>query len=186
MHKYPFILLIVITIVSVYLVLFADRDAANRNTDQLNSESTTKSAEFIPYSASFLIVTNGVSNDFSSPRFHNLSPEVYITAENPSVVNVLSAEVTWNDFFSSLPIGLSDKCLTSGSGQSYCDGNEGSLRFFLNGSEKDKVLDSNIQPNDQLLITYGTETENEINLQLMRFATELKQEKNAPFPPKEE
>lgn len=186
MHKYPLVLLLLITVVSAYLVLFSDREAIDNNINKHETESVYETENFTPYKASFLIIINGISNDFSAARFHNLSPNVFIDSDNPAVVNVMSPDVTWNDFFSSLPIGLSEKCLTTSSGQSYCDGTNGFLRFYLNEQEQDKIFETTIQPDDQLLITFGNETENELKLQFMRFATVLQQEKNVSSQPKEE
>ncbi len=168
MHKYPFIILAVIIIVSVYLVLFGNVDTPQTTKSSVVTDSSPTNEEFSDYTAAFLVVTNGLSRDFSASRYHNLSQSVYITSQNPQIVHVQKPNITWQDFFSTLPMGLSSSCLTTGTGQNFCDEQGGSLRFFLNGNEAPRALEAVIQPNDKLLVTFGNASDNEIQLQIKR------------------
>lgn len=114
------------------------------------------------YKASFLIFTHGTKRTFDAAMYRNQSNEVYIGEGNASILIVQSREVTWNDFFKTLPFSLTQECLITGTGETYCSGNGGKLRFFINNREDPAILEKQIQPQDKLLITFGTETGNQI------------------------
>lgn len=167
MHKYPFIILLVIIIGSVYLVLFANTPPTP---SQVHKELTNPQDITPPtpsnFTASFLIFTHGLKRNFTAEMYHNLSDEVYIAKENPAIIHVNAPNITWRNFFSTLPMGLSDTCLTTGTGQTFCDGTNGSLRFFINGEETPAVLEHKILPYDKLLITFGNSTMATISAQI--------------------
>lgn len=118
-----------------------------------------------PYQAVFLIFTHGVQRDFSAAMYLNQSSDVYIEATNPSIIHVKQSGVTWNEFFQTLPFELTRDCLTTGTGQQFCTGNEGTLTFFLNGNNTPEVLQQIIQPADRLLISFGNENETQLKKQ---------------------
>jgi hypothetical protein len=168
-HKFPFLVIGGIALVSAYLVLFSNNTTQNPQTTPSKETTATpqESTRTTPYFAAFLIFTNGTRRVFTSPQYHNLSEMVYISNPNPSVITVADSESTWGDFFSTLPMGLSDTCLTTGTGQVFCDGQGGELRFFLNNQESSEILSKKINPLDKLLITYGNSSESAI---LQQFA----------------
>lgn len=120
------------------------------------------------YKASFIIFTNGTLRDFSEPKYHNRSEGVFITAENPTQILVKRKGITWNDFFKTLPapMKLTKDCLYTGTGQEFCNGEAGSLKFFLNGVRDENFLSREIQNGDKALISYGNETESQLQAQL--------------------
>ncbi len=118
------------------------------------------------HAASFAIFTNGTFRVFTASMYHNLSQDVFIEANNPNIVNVKKSDTTWNDFFATLPFKLDKNCLTTGTGQTFCTGSSGSLRFYLNGKEDANSLDKIINEGDKLLVTFGNETDEQINLHL--------------------
>ena len=117
--------------------------------------SPTKTEEKVDITASFEIYTNTTKRVFSASMYHNLSQDVYITADNPSIVHVKRAGITWHDFFATLPMQLSKECLVTGTKQTFCTGQEGSLRFYINDIENPNALDEIINEGDSLRVTYG-------------------------------
>lgn len=109
--------------------------------------------------AAFLVYTNGVKRTFAAPMYHNRSQEVFIASENPEIVNVTKQNVAWGDFFNTLPMKLSGDCLTTGTGDTYCTGEDGALRFFLNDEEVPDALTHVIGDGDRLLVSFGLTTE---------------------------
>lgn len=122
----------------------------------------------INYQASFKIYTNGTLRDFSSEKYHNRSEDVFITSENPNIVHVRKEGITWDDFFKTLPnpMKLSKDCLVTGTGQEFCTDTKASLKFYLNGRMDINFLSKEIMDGDKVLITYGSEDESEIKIQL--------------------
>lgn len=132
--------------------------------------TSTESAQIqnSDFEASFAIFTNGTFRIFTAPMYHNLSPDVYITASFPNTVYVKKTGITWNDFFSTLPFSLTTECLTTGTKETFCTGKNGTLRFYLNGEESNDALGREIQSGDKLLVTFGNESESKIQKQLIR------------------
>ena len=110
--------------------------------------------EFKDYTASFEIYTNGTKRIFTQPMYHEQSPAVYIQAADPSQIIVAEENITWNDFFSTLPFSVTEECLVTGTGQEFCTGEDGTLTFYLNDREVDAVLDSVIEPYQTLSIRF--------------------------------
>ena len=116
--------------------------------------------------AKFLIYTNGTRRDFCDSRYHNLSNEVFISPDKPSEVVVLKEKTTWNDFFMTLPMKITKECLTTGTGQVFCSNETKSLKFYINDILSPGALTREIEDRDRLLISFGSEVEDKIELQL--------------------
>jgi len=138
---------------------------SSRIASEIASPSTSE-PQMTDFEASFVIYTNGTLRNFSDPRYHNLSEDIYLEANNPNIVRVKKAGVTWNDFFLTLPMKLTAECLTTGTGQTFCTGNTGTLKFYINGAKSDDALNQVIREGDKLLVTFGTESEEEIERQI--------------------
>jgi hypothetical protein len=106
------------------------------------------------FDARFEIYTKGTKRIFDDFKYHNQSVNVYLEATDPSVVNVKSTGITWDDFFKTLPFSLDKECLLTGTGQKFCTGESGKLQFILNGVEDPDVLDKEIQENDFLEVKF--------------------------------
>ena len=138
------------------------------NSINKTSEQVPKAEERVDYKASFIIFTNGTLRDFSEPKYHNRSEDVYITSENPTEVIVKRKGITWQDFSNTLPtpMKLTKDCLTTGTDQAFCSNEKGSLKFYLNGKREDDFLLKEIKNGDKTLITYGSESEEQVQMQL--------------------
>ncbi len=116
--------------------------------------------------ASFAIFTDGTFRVFTASKYHNLSQDVYITAQNPNTVIVKKENITWADFFKTLPMELSSDCLTTGTGQRFCTNQTKTLKFYINGKKVENFLEQKIQNGDKALITFGSESEQQIQNQI--------------------
>ena len=104
--------------------------------------------------ASFAIQTNGIARNFTAIKYHNQSPDVFISSEDPSRVQVKKVGVTWDYFFKTLPMKLSKDCLVTGDGETLCN-DKGTLKFILNSIEDENALEKPIKDGDNLLVTYN-------------------------------
>lgn len=136
---------------------------SNLSTDELNVDRTS----------GFAIYTNGTFRVFGASMYHNRSADVYLKADDPNIVYVKKSGLTWGDFFKTLPMKLTSDCLTTGTGQTFCSGTEGSLKFYLNGVRVDDFLVRMIGQGDRALITFGNENESEIQKQLQAVPQEF-------------
>lgn len=122
----------------------------------ITPSSLTSPTMFKPFTAEFKIITDGLTRDFTNARYHKQSPDVYIEAVKPHIVHVQKENITWGDFFSTLPMKITDYCLTTGTNQVFCTGSNGELRFYLNEIETPKALEMRISPGDSLIVEYAT------------------------------
>lgn len=145
-------------------------EGANRENPKASNDKplTTPSPEVINYNAHFAIFTNGTFRIFTSAMYHNKNTDLYISADNPNTIQVRKKNLTWQDFFNTLPMKLDPNCLTTGTGQIFCSKDQNVLRFFINGKEDPDALSKSINPKDQLLVTYGEENEQTIASQLAK------------------
>lgn len=104
--------------------------------------------------ASFTIITGSTTRSFNAEKYHNRSKDVFIEASNPSIINVKKKGITWDDFFRTLPMSLTKECLTTGDGETLCEGKGGVLKFYLNDTEDKDLLDKQIKQNDKALIKF--------------------------------
>jgi len=112
--------------------------------------------------AYFNIYTHSVKRNFTASMYHNLSPNAFIEAADPSMVTVRSADTTWGEFFNTLPLALTSTCLTTGEQEVFCTQDNLRLRFFINGVEAPDLLSKPIQDGDRALITYGDKADDQI------------------------
>lgn len=168
MNKVP-VLLITAAVVLVGVYLFLTQ-SSKPVTETVSPETptVTNTSSKVDYSASFAIFTNGTFRIFSASMYHNLSEDAYIGSSSPNIVNVKKAGITWDDFFKTLPMKLSRDCLTTGTGQTFCTGTGGTLKFYLNKTLNQNALERTINNGDQLLVTFGSETQVQIQKQLQQ------------------
>lgn len=115
------------------------------------SETETSSS---PFEASFEIYTNSTKRIFTAAMYHNQSEDVYLEAGDPSIVHVNNPEITWQEFFDTLPFQIDEECLTTGTAQTFCTDKDGTLKFFLNGDENPNALSLPIEPDAELVVRY--------------------------------
>lgn len=172
MNKIPLLLIIgVMVLVGAYLFL---TQSSKTVTKTMSPKTSTNDLSKVDYSASFAIFTNGTFRIFTAPMYHNLSNDVYIQADNPNIVYVKKNNITWNDFFKTLPFKLTKECLITGTKQTFCTDINGRLRFYVNGSEDVNALDKYIEKGDKLLVTYGNENEVQIQKQFQQIPNRSK------------
>ncbi len=157
-------------IVGVLTIVLVINSTSQNNIDPANSSlQTSPTTTISDVKASFVIFTNGTLRIFSDPKYHNLSPEVYIQRDNPSIIYVKKPGITWGNFFNSLPMKLSQDCLITGTGQTFCSNESQKLKFYVNGQLKPNALEQSIKDGDQLLVSFGDEKDAEIDAQLQQF-----------------
>ncbi|MBI2611676.1 hypothetical protein HYW54_02945 [Candidatus Gottesmanbacteria bacterium] len=156
------IILIVALVVGIGWYGFSKKDTSPE------LQPTPTSSLVVDKTAKFAIYTNDTFRVFTASMYHNLSKDVFIQADSPNIVRVKKEGITWNDFFTTLPFKLTKDCLTTGTKETFCTNQKGSLKFYLNGDATPDLLNSEIQVGDKALITYGNENENQIKEQLNR------------------
>lgn len=154
-----FIIPIVITVISISgfihskaLLIFFNKPQTQ--TLVSNPSPTSTPAQEINIKAKFTIITGNITRSFTAEKYHNQSAEVFLTADNPTIINVKKTGITYDDFFKTLPMKLTSDCLTTGDGETLCNGKNGTLKFFLNDIDTPDLLNKEIKENDQILIKF--------------------------------
>lgn len=160
MRKILIVSAIAVTVIILYLVKKPQTHLPPRNPEIPTSGRTDQAltpteAKEVDYTASFEIITNGLKRDFSNSMYHELDQNVFITSDDPSKVHVKKSGITWDYFFTTLPMRLTSQCLITGTNQQFCSGENGTLRFYLNGKENPNALLEVIKEKDVLRVTYG-------------------------------
>jgi hypothetical protein len=75
--------------------------------------------------------------------------------------------VTLGYLFESLGLGLDDQCYEFQDGRSFCTNEDYSLKFFINGEQVNDIRDYEINEDDKILVSYGVETQEEIEKELL-------------------
>ena len=138
------------------IVLLSGCSSAKK--DSLEPTPTTnpqvQTEEKADYQASFEIYTDGLKRNFTSPKYHNQSPDVFITSDNPSIVNIKKKGITWDDFFKTLPMKLTKDCLTTGDGEVLCNSQTKTLKFYINDVENPDFLNEKIKSGDKARVSW--------------------------------
>lgn len=129
--------------------------------------SPTPEQQNVNLTANFGIYTNGTFRVFTPARYHNQSTDVYITAENPYLIHIKKPNLTWGNFFETLPMKLEKECIVTGTKETFCTNTTKSLKFYINGQLDPNALDKEIQQDDKLFVSYGDETPEEITKQMI-------------------
>ena len=121
--------------------------------------------------ADLALFIRGKQFDFGQPQFvstaeKELSPNVHIHDPRHTVVHVHREQTTWDEFFLSLGFELGDTCLKLPSGEKLCTNERETLKFYVNGVKVDSLMFENIASLSRLLISYGSESEAEIQAQV--------------------
>ena len=68
--------------------------------------------------------------------------------------------------FNSMKIALDDKCFVFPDGRQFCTNEDYSLKFYVNGQKVDDIRYYVVQEDDRILISYGNESQEQIDKQL--------------------
>lgn len=105
--------------------------------------------------------------DFSSPAYQIKSSWIHFEGGNGVIIHKHATGVTLGYLFDSLSLELDDQCFVFQDGRSFCTDEDYSLKFFVNGEQVSTIRDYVPQDNEGILISYGAETPEEIEGQLL-------------------
>ncbi len=117
--------------------------------------------------ASILVKIFGDSFDFSAPAYQIKSSWIHFEGRDGGTVHKHATGVTLGYLFDTLALTLDDQCFVFQDGRSFCTNEDYTLNFFVNGEKSKDVRDLEITENDRILITYGGETPEELEMQLI-------------------
>lgn len=117
--------------------------------------------------ASILVRIFGDKFDFSVPAYQIKSPWIHFEGRDGNTVHRHATGVQLGYLFDSVKIKLTDQCFDFPDGREFCSNDQYTLKFFINHKKVDDIRNYVINEGDRILISYGGETQEEIDNQLM-------------------
>ncbi len=111
---------------------------------------------------------NGVPVDFSVGKYQkpHLNQKVHMEGGDGDVIHVHATGVTMGFFLESIGLDLGKDCFKMDTGEQYCNQDDKTLKFYVNGKLNDQLGDYILKDSDKILISYGSESEEAIADQL--------------------
>ncbi|MDO8537907.1 MAG: hypothetical protein Q7S21_03400 [archaeon] len=127
--------------------------------------------EGIHLHADFAVFINNQQVDFAKPEFmtdesQKLSGKTHLHDLNGKIVHVHASNVILGMFFESIGMKFDSTCIKLSNGSQFCSKQGKSLKFFVNGIENSDFGNYEIKDLDQIVISYGSQSLEEIQSQL--------------------
>ena len=121
--------------------------------------------------ADFKVILHGEAYNFTQEKYMStearpLSPFTHLHDMVGEVIHKHMSGITLGDFFESLGMSFTKTCFTLDDGTAYCNDETNSLKLFVNDKLNTKFDQYELEDLDRILITYGSESEEELEVQL--------------------
>ena len=117
--------------------------------------------------ASLLVRIFNDKFDFAVPSYQIKSSWIHFEESDGTTIHRHASGVTLGYLFDSLNIGIDSECYSFPDGRQFCTNEDYSLKYYLNHQLVDDINDHVIQDDDRILITFGNETPEQIEEQLI-------------------
>ena len=123
--------------------------------------------------ASLLVRIFGDKFDFSVPSYQIKSSWIHFEESDGTTIHRHASGVTVGYLFDSLNIGMNDECYGFPDGRNFCTNEEYSLKYYINHQNVKDITDYVFEDGDRILITYGSETHEQIEEQLLELDSQI-------------
>ena len=133
--------------------------------------------------ASLLVRIFGDKFDFSVPSYQIKSSWIHFEESDGTTIHRHASGVTLGYLFDSLNIGIdyvdkvnedtNKKCFIFPDGRQFCDNEDYRLKFYINHIEQQSIYDYVLEDGDRILITYGNETPEQIEEQIIEVDSQI-------------
>ena len=123
--------------------------------------------------ASVLVRIFGDRFDFSVPSYQIKSSWIHFEESDGTTIHRHSSGVTLGYLFDSLNIGLDKNCYIFPDGRQFCSNEDYSLKYYINHQLVNSIYDYVFADGDRILITYGKETHDQIEVQLRELDSQI-------------
>ena len=125
--------------------------------------------------ASVLVRIFGDILDFASPAYQIKSSWIHFEDTDGTTIHRHSSGVTLGFLFNSLGFTVNDECFVFPDGREFCNGqNEDySLKYYINHEPVSNIYDHVLEDDDRILISFGPETSEEIEGQLIELDLQI-------------
>ena len=123
--------------------------------------------------ASLLVRIFNDKFDFAVPSYQIKSSWIHFEESDGTTIHRHASGVTLGYLFDSLNIGIDSKCYAFPDGRQFCTNEDYSIKYNLNHQLVDGINDYVIQDGDRILITFGNETPEQIEEQLIELDSQV-------------
>jgi len=123
--------------------------------------------------ASLLVRIFNDKFDFAVPSYQIKSSWIHFEESDGTTIHRHASGVTLGYLFDSLNIGIDSECYSFPDGRQFCTNEDYSLKYYLNHQLVDDINDHVIQDDDRILITFGNETPEQIEEQLIELDSQV-------------
>ena len=142
-----------IVAVAVSAVMFSTQGNSNAKFGPLGSAHVH---------AAFLVKLDGKVIDFSQDKYQLRSPFIHVEKGDGTTLHRHAIGVPFGEFLKSVHMDIRNGCFITDNGTQYCDNGNTKLRYFVNGIERQSIMDYILNDNDRILVVYGNENDNQI------------------------
>ena len=123
--------------------------------------------------ASLLVRIFGDQFDFAVPSYQIKSSWIHFEESDGTTIHRHSSGVNLAYLFDSLNIGIDEECFNFPDGRQFCTNEDYSIKYFINHEMVDDIRDYVIKDEDRILISYGSESQEEIEEQLLELDAQI-------------
>ena len=133
--------------------------------------------------ASLLVIIFGDKFDFSVPSYQIKSSWIHFEDSDGTTIHRHSSGVMLGYLFSSMGITVNDECFVFPDGRQFCSNIDYSLKYYINHQRVNVINGYVIEEGDRILITYGSETPEQIEKQLLELDLQVGTSDNITIAP---
>ena len=111
--------------------------------------------------------------DFSVPTYQIKSSWIHFEESDGTTIHRHASGVMLGYLFDTMNIGVNSECYVFPDGRQFCTNEDYSLKYYINHKSVDSVNDYVIQDGDRILITFGNETPEQIEEQLVELDAQI-------------
>ena len=123
--------------------------------------------------SSLLVRIFGDKFDFSVPSYQIKSSWIHFEESDGTTIHRHASGVTLGYLFGSLNIGMDSKCYIFPDGRQFCTNEDYSLKYFINHKPVSDINDYIFEDGDRILISFGSETPEQIEEQLVELDSQI-------------
>ena len=111
--------------------------------------------------------------DFSVPTYQIKSSWIHFEESDGTTIHRHASGVMLGYLFETMNIGINSECYVFPDGRQFCTNEDYSLKYYINHQLVDDIIEHIIQDGDRILITFGNETPEQIEEQLVELDAQI-------------
>ena len=123
--------------------------------------------------ASLLVRIFADKFDFSAPTYQIKSSWIHFEESDGTTIHRHASGVTLSYLFDTMNIFVDDQCYMFPDGRQFCTNEDYSLKYYINHQIVKDINDYVFEDGDRILITYGSETPEQIEEQLIELDSQI-------------